>query len=158
MKLAVLQWRNRSSLVYPPVQILTEHEQRYEGAITILLSLLSGTFCIITLWVNVTKWPSATAHKKRETNLKLIITGGDFKGMDGDVLPTIRRGSSPPPAILCLQNLGPASLNQEEDQPSNHQGYQHLSEHGAQCWSLSRDGWMHMDNTKTCNRWTKEKI
>lgn len=71
----------------------------------------------------------------RETNLKLIITGGDFKGMDGDILLTIRGGSSPPPAIFCLQNLGHASLNQEEDQPSNHQGNQHLSEHDAQCWS-----------------------
>ncbi len=77
---------------------------------------------------------------KRESNLQLFITGGDYKGADADVLPTIRGFSCPPPAILCLQNLVPAPLDQKEDQPSNHQSNQHLCEHDAQCLRLDRDG------------------
>lgn len=74
-------------------------------------------------------------------NLQLFITGGDFKGTDGDVLPTVRGCSGPPPAILCLQNLAPAPLHQEEDQSSNRQSEQHLCEHGAQCQHCLEQRW-----------------
>ncbi len=75
--------------------------------------------------VRVTSQPSSEHHEwqtKKESNLQLFITGRNFEGTDGDVLLTSRGCSCPPPAILCLQNLVPAPLNQEEDQSSNHHG------------------------------------
>lgn len=75
-------------------------------------------------------------------NLQLFITGGDFKGADRYVLPTLRGCSDPPPAVLCLQNLAPAPLNQEEKQSSDHQSKQQLSEHGAQCGRCLGQRWV----------------
>lgn len=56
----------------------------------------------------------------RESNLQLFITGGNSEWTDGDVLLAIGRSSSPPPAIVHLQNLVPAPLDQEEDESSDH--------------------------------------
>lgn len=49
-------------------------------------------------------------------NLQLLVTGGDLEGPNADVLLAIGGRSSTPPAILRLQDLGLAPLNQVVDQ------------------------------------------
>lgn len=49
-------------------------------------------------------------------HLQLLVAGGDLEGPNADVLLATRGRSGTPPAILRLQDLGLAPLDQVVDQ------------------------------------------